>query len=237
MFLCVSETYRSNLVHGALIETETLTSPLCHVFAQFVPVLGTGTLPAGVSTPVKWSRNAPMCLRNFQKVFVAGDPNRSWDIDLPTPECICSMWLGFWVLVLYPQVCQHLPSSLEMFLSFPGISKKFGAWGPNGSWHIDLPTPKCICSTWPGFWAPPLCHQVCQQLWSSPEMFLCVSGTSYMYLVHGALIEAEILTSLFPMYLLNVACFFGFWWYTHGCQHLPSSLQMFLCVSRISKNI
>ena len=181
MCLYVSETsHRSNVVQEALIEAEILTSPLCHVFAQFGPVLGTGTLPAGVSTPVKWSRNAPMCLRNFQKIFVAGDPNRSWDIDLPTP---CHVFAQLaWVLgtsALCLQVCQHLPSGLEMFLCVPGTYKKFGAWGPNGSWDIDLPTPKCICSTWPGISGHlALCPQVCQHLSSSLEMFLCVSGTS-----------------------------------------------------------
>ena len=37
---------------------------------------------------------------------------------------------------------------------------------------------------------------VCQHLSSGLVMFLCVSGTCpKMYLVHGALIEAEILTS------------------------------------------
>ena len=86
----VSEELLKNLVHGALIETEILTSPLCHVFAQFVPVLGTVTLSAGVSPPVKWSRNCPMCLRNLHKVFGTWGLNRSWDIDLHTPTCICS---------------------------------------------------------------------------------------------------------------------------------------------------
>ena len=55
-----------DLVHGVLIEVEILTSPLPHVFAQLGPVLGTGYLPTGVSTPSKWSRNVPMCLLNLQ---------------------------------------------------------------------------------------------------------------------------------------------------------------------------
>ena len=42
---------QKNLVHGALIEAEILTSPLPHAFAQFSPVLGTGTLSTGVLTP------------------------------------------------------------------------------------------------------------------------------------------------------------------------------------------
>ena len=45
MFLYVSRTSKKYLVHWTLIEAD--------IFAQFGPVLGTGTLPAGVSTPVK----------------------------------------------------------------------------------------------------------------------------------------------------------------------------------------
>ena len=94
MFLCVSETSKPNLVHGALMEAKILTSPLPHAFAQLGLVLCTGNLPMGVSTPPKQSRNVPMCLRNLQKVFGAWGPNRSWDIDPPSP-CICSTWASF----------------------------------------------------------------------------------------------------------------------------------------------
>ena len=66
-------------------------------------------------------------------------------------------------------------------------------------------------------------------------MFLCVSGTSKKNLVDGALIEAEILTSQLPMYLLNLAQFLGTNTLPQVCQHLPSSLEMFLCVSGTSK--
>ena len=97
-----------------------------------------------VSTPPKWSRNIPICLRNFPK--------------------------------------------------------KIGAWGANGGRDIDLPTPPCIFSTWPSFGALALCPQLCQHLPGDLEMFLCVSGTSKKSLVHGALIEAELLTSLPPIY-------------------------------------
>ena len=68
---------QKNLVHGALIETEILTSPLPHVFAQLGQCLGTGTLPMGVSTPPKWSGNVPMCLTNLQTKFGAWGPNKS----------------------------------------------------------------------------------------------------------------------------------------------------------------
>ena len=47
-------------------------------------------------------------------------------------------------------------------------------------------------------WALALCLQVCQHLPSDLEMFLCVSGTIKKYLVHGSLIEAEILISPLP---------------------------------------
>ena len=53
MFYVSQELSKKNLVHEALIEAEILTSPLPYVFAQLGPVLGTGTLSAGVSTPPK----------------------------------------------------------------------------------------------------------------------------------------------------------------------------------------
>ena len=161
-----------------------------------------------VSTPPKWSKHIHLCLRNLQKIGTWG-ANRSWDIDLPTSTCICSiqpsighqysdqryvnisqvvlkcfyvpqelpnkMWcIGplqklrywpphspmyllnlaqLWTLVLFTQVCQHLPSGLK----FPMCHRNFqeiGTWGPNRSLDIDLPTPTCICSTQPrfGYW-------------------------------------------------------------------------------------
>ena len=72
VYLCVSGTYKPNLVHGALMEAEILTSlPLAMYLFILARYLGTGTLPTGVSTPLKWSRNVSMCLRNLQKVFGA----------------------------------------------------------------------------------------------------------------------------------------------------------------------
>ena len=65
MFLCVSRTYKKYLVHGALIEAETLTSPSPMYFLNLVWFLGAGTLPTGVSTPPKQFRNFLMCLRNL----------------------------------------------------------------------------------------------------------------------------------------------------------------------------
>ena len=77
MFLCVSETSKENLVHWALIEVDILTSPLPHIFAQLGLVLGASALPAGVSTPPKWSTNVSMCRRNLQTKFGAWGPNES----------------------------------------------------------------------------------------------------------------------------------------------------------------
>ena len=48
------------------------------------------------------------------------------------------------------------------------------------------------------FWALELHSWMCEHLPSSLKMFLCVSGTSKKYLVHGSLIEAEILISPLP---------------------------------------
>ena len=86
IFLCVSETSKNHLVHGAPNRSWDIDLPTPHVFAQLSPVLVTGTLPTGVLTPAKWSKNVSMCHRNLQKMFGAWDHNRSWDIDLPTPH-------------------------------------------------------------------------------------------------------------------------------------------------------
>ena len=108
--------------------------------------------------------------------------------------------------------------------------KIFGAWGPNRSWDIDLPTFPCICSTWTSFWALALNPWVCQHLLSGKEMFVCVSGIS-KNLMHGALIEGEIVMSPLPMYLLNLVWFLALALCFQVCQHLQSGLQIFLCVS------
>ena len=189
MFLYVSRTSKKYLLHWALIEAE--------IFAQFSPLLGTGTLPAGVSTPVKWSRNVSMCLRNLQKVFGVWGPNRSWDIDIPAHHVFAQCGL-FWVLVIYLWVYQHLPSSLQMFLYVSGTSKKYLVYGDLIETEILISPPQGICSTCPCYWALALYPKVCQHLPSSLIMFLCVLGTSKKYLVHGALIEAGILTSTLP---------------------------------------
>ena len=140
-FLCVTGTSRKCLVHGVIIEAEILTSPFPIYLLNLAKFLGTSTLPAGVATPPTWSRNDSSCLRNLQRTFCAWCPNRSWDIDLPTPPCICSTWPGLWVQVLCPLVCQHPKWSKNVSMCHRNLQKMFGAWGHNRSWDIDLPTP------------------------------------------------------------------------------------------------
>ena len=151
MFPCVSETSNPNLVNEALMEAKILSSTLSMYLFNLAWIVGASAIPMGVSTPPKWSRNLPMCLRNLQRTFGAWGPNRSWNTDCPTLPCLCSTWLWFLLLVLSLQVCQHLPSNLQMFLCVLGASKIFGAWGPNSSWDIDIPTLLWICSTQPSF--------------------------------------------------------------------------------------
>ena len=92
-----------------------------------------------------------LCVSENSEKFSAWGPNRCWDIGFPTPLYICSSWPSYQVPILHPLMCQHLPSSLKMFLCVSGISTKLGAWGPNRWWDIDSPTPTCIFSTWPRF--------------------------------------------------------------------------------------
>ena len=140
----------------------------------------------------------------------------------------------FWVLARCLQVCQHLPSGLQMFLYVWGTSKQFGVWGPNRNWDNNLPTPLCICSTCPGFWVLALCSWMCQHLqvvWNIP---MCLRNFK-KDLVAGPLIGAEILTSPPQMFLLNLAQCWALALCLHVCQHLPSDLEIFLCVSETYK--
>ena len=63
---------QKNLVHGALIDAEIMTSPLPHAVSQLGPYLGADTLSMGVPTPPKWSKNVPMCIISLQKNLVHG---------------------------------------------------------------------------------------------------------------------------------------------------------------------
>ena len=138
-----------------LIEAELLTSFLPMYLVNLAWFLCASTLPIGVSTPPKWSRNVHLCLRNLQNNFFAWDPNRSWDIDLPTPPCISSTQPSFSVLALCPQVCQHLSSGLICSYVPQEPTIKFDAWGPNRNCVLTSP-PQCISSTWPSLGAPAL---------------------------------------------------------------------------------
>ena len=63
---------QKNLVYGAQIEAEILTSLLPMYLLNLAWFLGTGAPPMDVSTLPKWSRNIPMCLRNLQKNLAHG---------------------------------------------------------------------------------------------------------------------------------------------------------------------
>ena len=108
--------------------------------------------------------------------------------------------------------------------------KKFGAWGPNRSQDIGLPTPHIFAQLDQVSGALALCLQVCQHLPSGLK-YSYVSQELLKNLVHGALIEAEILTSPSPMYLLKSAQFWALTLCPQVCQYLPSDLEMFLYVS------
>ena len=90
-----------NLVYGALTEAEILTSHSLMYLVNSGPVLGTGTLPTGVSTSPKWSKNVPMCLREPAKkklvhISTMRSENNSIS-EVPTPDP-----LGVYVLAPDP---------------------------------------------------------------------------------------------------------------------------------------
>ena len=63
---------QKNLVHGALIDAEILTSPSPMYLLNLAHFSGADALSMGVLTPSKWSKSVPMCLRNVQKNLVHG---------------------------------------------------------------------------------------------------------------------------------------------------------------------
>ena len=138
-----------------------------------------------------------MCLRNLQKYLVYGALIKAEKLTLLLPMYLLNL---AWIMGTSTQLMgvSTPPKGLQMYLCVSEPTRIFGVWSPNGSKDIDLSTPKCICSTCPCYWALALCTRVCQHLPSSLVMFPCVSGTSKKYLVHGALVEAEILTSTLP---------------------------------------
>ena len=170
----VSQKPPKNLVHGALIDAEILTSPLPHVFAQPGQDLGTDTLPVGVPTTSQVSLKMFLCVSETSKKIGAWDPNRCWDIDSPTPPCICSTWprYGHWCSACG---CGNTsPSGLKCSYVSQKPQTKFGAWGPNRCWDIDSPMYLLKLAK---IWALILCLWACQHLPSGLKMFLCVSAT------------------------------------------------------------
>ena len=163
------------------MEAKILSSPLSMCLFNLAWIVGASAIPMGVSTPPKWSRNLPMCLKNLQRTFGAWGPNRSWNTDLPTLPCLCSTFHCFLVLVLNLLVCQHLPSGLRnLAMCLRNLQRTFGARDPNSSWNTDFPTLPYICSTWYCFLVLVLCPQVCH-LPSDLQMFLCVLGASKIF--------------------------------------------------------
>ena len=135
--------------------------------------------PMGVSATCGGCRNAPICLRNVQKTLVQGTLIVAEILISPSP-CICSTWPGFWVPVLSPLGCQHLPSGLKYSYVSQKLLKK---------------------------------------------------------LVHGALIEAEILTLPPQMYLLNLAKFLGTSALSAGVSTPPKwSRNVPMCLRNLQKH-
>ena len=114
-------------------------------------------------------------------------------------------------------LCRNVPMCLRNL-------QNVGAWGPNGSWDIVLPTSPYICWSHPRFWALALCPWICQHLPSGLEMFLCFSGTSKKFGAWGSNRSSDI--DLFPPPCI-FSTWHGFWVQVvcpHVCQHLPSDL-------------
>ena len=117
--MCLSN-FPKILVHGALIDAEILTPPcICSTWPRF----GHWCSACGHANTFQVVYKFSYVSQESPNTFGALGPNRCWDIDFPTPLYICSNWPSFQVPILHPLVCQHLPSSLKMFLCVSGISK------------------------------------------------------------------------------------------------------------------
>ena len=123
----MSQKPPKKLVHGTLIDVEILTSPVPQVFAQPGQDLDTDALPVAVQALPKWSKMF-LCVSANSTKFGAWGLNRCWDIDFPTPPCICLTWPSYQVTMLHPLVCQNLPGGLKMFLCVLETSKNLGDW-------------------------------------------------------------------------------------------------------------
>ena len=160
---------QNNLVHGALIDAEILTSPLPHVFAQPGQVFGHwhSACRCATTSQVIWK------LQSSLKIFlcVSATSKKTW----------CMRPYNVEILQVYLSEPNDFPS--------PCVSEtcsiKFGAWGPNRCWDIYILTPPGICSSWPSYPVPMLHPQVCQHLPSGLKRFLCVSETSKKFVAWG----------------------------------------------------
>ena len=107
---------------------------------------------------------------------------------------------SFLALTLYLHVCQHLPSSIEMFLCVSGIYKKYLVHGALMKAEIlTSPSPSVLAHFSPVLGASTQPVGVSTPPKQFRNVLMCLKNPP-KYLVHGTLVEAEILTS--P--LLNV---------------------------------
>ena len=162
------------MVYGALIKADKLTSLLPMYFLNMAWMMGTSTQLMGVSTPPKVLQIF-LCVSGTSKKYLVYEDLIEAEILTTHPQGICSTYPCYLALALYTRVCQHLPSSLVMFLCVSGTSKKvFGSWGLNRSWDIDLHTPTCICLTHPSFkcWhSAQRCVNTFQVIWKHSYLF------------------------------------------------------------------
>ena len=158
---------QKNLVHGALIDAEILTSPLPMYLLNWAQLSGQRSIGHWYSACV-WG------------------PNRCWDIEFHTPTCICQP-VQIWVLMLCPWVCQHLSSSLKCSYVSHKPPKNLSAWGPNRCWDIDFPTPLHVFAQLdPVIQVLTMLHLwVCQHLPSGIKIFLCLSAASQKFWCMG----------------------------------------------------
>ena len=136
-----------------------------------------------------------------------------------------------------PWVCQQPVGGIEMLLCVSETSKKFGAWSPNRSWDIDLTFSHVFAQNSAQFLVLVLCPQVCQQLPSGLKMFLCVSESSKNFDAWGPNRSWDIDLPTLPCICSTWPSFGALVLHLQVWQHLPSSLEMLLCVSGASINI
>ena len=234
MFLCVTGTSRKCLVHGTIIEAEILTSPLPIYLLNLAKLLGTSTLPTGVSTPPRWSKIVLYVWGTSKKHLVHDALTEAEILTYPLPMYLLNE-AQFWSLALYLQVCQHLPHGLEMILHFWETSKEHFVHGALIEAEILTSPLPHVCAQLGLVYGCKCSAHRCVNTPSGLKMFLCVTGTSRKCLVHGAIIEAEILTSPLPIYLLNLAKLLGTSTLPTGVSTPPRISKIFLCVSGTSK--